>query len=103
MVRRWIIRICFMLPILLCVGGWACGETHEGSIVYCCRVDRVATCVTSCGIVYLGSGRWAGERNGWAFRVNPVDPARFWTDADSGHYFFLGFGHCHVELTPTIY
>jgi hypothetical protein len=34
MVRRWLIRAVFMLPILLCVGGWGWSARHGSVINY---------------------------------------------------------------------
>ena len=34
MKRRWIIRVLFMLPILLCLSGWGWSGTHKGSLFY---------------------------------------------------------------------
>ena len=97
MKRRWLIRILFLLPIVLCAAGWAWSGTHVGEIGY----TRGAGCAvgTNGGVIGIAFGSIMGGPNGWDGRVS----------GHSAHYFppfewgtFLGFGFEHGR-GPEVY
>lgn len=108
MLRRWIIRSFFLMPILLCAGGWAWSGGHRtASITYRLR-SYFAECGTGPGIVFIGNGRYSaltahregkggggsvfftGSADGWEYRDYPQTPARFWPPNDLGVPLVLG-------------
>src|ERR1035437_827750 len=77
--KRLIIRAVFMLPLLLCVGGWVWSGTHYSQITYS-HDGRWVGYVQSQGGITVSWG-WHGPfLNGWHCSVVPIVPAHFWSD-----------------------
>ena len=91
MKRRWFIRICFMLPILLCVVGWVWGATRFAHIMYVHSGHWVA-CGPSSGFVNVAFGQNPRKSDGWEWSVIPQS-ARF---GPGGTPYFLGFSFRHI-------
>ena len=89
MVRRWIIRGLFMLPVLLCVGGWVWSGFYQAGIWYWHAEKGLAVCTES-GIVEVDVGTWNGKLTGRHYYVDRYPNARLYP-LDS-HHRFLGFG-----------
>ena len=95
--RRWFIRSCFMLPILLCVGGWGWSGTHYSFIKY--SHDGISKqLASSSGVVTVnfegerGSRPLFEEPDGWECGVTPVAPAQFWPKVDPALHLHSLFG-----------
>jgi hypothetical protein len=91
MVKRWIIRGLFMLPLLIVVVGWGWSSRHSGSIEYA-HHGQYVRCGTEWGGVFIVSGNRTRNTDGWEFstiRLRSFDllPPRF-----TVVYYFLGFG-----------
>ena len=56
MKRRWFIRICFMLPVLLCVVGWGWSTRYQPHLSYC-HAGNTYTCSVVRGLVLLSRAR----------------------------------------------
>jgi hypothetical protein len=69
MARRWPIRALFMLPILLCLAGWAWSWLYAGQISYT-RHGSVILCGTHYGSIFSGWGR-SSVGSGWTCIVIP--------------------------------
>lgn len=94
MLKRWIIRCLFMLPVLLLAGGWLWSGTHHGNIAYV-HDGRAVVCDSRQGVLDAVLGRGLLLRNGWDGGVDPLDPARYWPQ--SRPHSWLGFGVEHVR------
>ncbi len=95
MLRRWIIRIIFMLPILLCVGGWGWSAKHDGRLEYH-RHGHWFGGGTLWGFVCVNYGPPSlGEiaSDGWICRIYPRTEVHFWPRLFTDHFSFLGFGY----------
>src|ERR1035437_7518200 len=94
MVRRWIIRIIFMLPILLCMAGWGWSGTHSLWIRYS-HDGRGVECESRWGVVVV-LVRWhLLPPDGWRYEDFTHGPARFWPVDDMASHAFLGFDFGH--------
>jgi hypothetical protein len=88
MLRRWLIRALFILPILLCVVGWVWSGTHFSWTKYSHEGSYVA-CTASRGVICVKfDGR--GTSNGWACGVDSRD-AHFWPVDYPDSRSYLGF------------
>ena len=100
MKRRWFIRCCFMLPIMLCVGGWGWSALYWSGIDYNnngCGFDFYLTN----GTVQMSFAR-SGQnsfRNGWSVEAIPQD-ACFWPSDNTLYHYFLGFSFNHNVDRP---
>ena len=93
MKRRWFIRCLFMLPILLCVGGWAWGRMYNGYVRFTHDGSWIG-CVQSDGVIGVGVGGRFGLPNGWNHEVALRDGLRhFWRPWPDPA--FLGFRISH--------
>jgi hypothetical protein len=95
MLRRWIIRAVFMLPILLCVGGWAVSTKYSAQINYSYGGYRTG-CGMLGGVVNLDRGVWPNSEVGWSYDGFPVkfrliEPSHLKAPA------FLGFKYDHID------
>src|ERR1035437_8125782 len=103
MVRRWIIRIVFMMPILLCVGGWGWSGMYHSSASYSHDGHWVG-CGSGWGVVTVSLGRWSGTPDGWecddAYKQDDfiLEPP----DTPDSHY-FLGFRRLNHGLETPAY
>ena len=97
MIRRWIIRCCFILPILLCVAGWAWSVTHD-SWVECHGYGETwdtftaIICGTRAGCVY--AQQWGGSRGSvgeWDAATEEI-PFEMVPAGSPRKPLFLGFG-----------
>ena len=90
MFRRWLIRCCFMLPVILCVFGWICSGMHWHRIAYWHDGYEIG-CTSESGAIDVTVG-WAGDvKDGWETSSSSQD-ANFWP-SDSYYSYFLGFGY----------
>ena len=99
--RRWIIRAVFMLPILLCVGGWVSSSYRFSCIRYSNGGHTVQ--IRSWGrCVELDIGRDSGLPNGFACRVISLSYGDIWIWPDQGPkmHSFLGFSFGSAGLAP---
>ena len=89
MKRRWFIRICFMLPILLCVGGWIWSATHLG-IISIGHAGHWVEWQASQGGLSVTWGTGEGRFNGWyCGGGDRAYEAHYWPTNSSRYY--LGF------------
>ena len=99
MKRRWFIRICFMLPILLCVGGWLWSSTHLTIVGYG-HGDREAYLGTRAGTLQFA---WlmGYASPGWESTNEPLNSPEFWPSKEAwGGASFLGFVYRHIDHPP---
>ena len=94
MVRRWLIRSLFLLPLLLCVAGWAWNMAHYGGLVYYARDSRWFGVGTSEGVVTLGAGLNNALADGWQGEWAYNGPA--FSAIGDDRYALLGFSLVHL-------
>ena len=88
MKRRWLIRSVFILPILLCVGGWVWSGFYGRAVGYY-RAGHGVWCATEWGVVSVGVGPDRGMPDGWRYLVDPLPHFLFWPTNEPES--FLGF------------
>ena len=98
MLRRWIIRSFFMVPILLCLGTWGWSRSHGMWIEYC-HHDRYVASVSQWGTVEVQWGTSYGLAEGWACQISPEAIAHFWP-VHSYTGSFLGFAYLREGTMP---
>ena len=108
MKRRWVIRIIFILPILLCIGGWVLGGTHSTALQYGFRQRYVLLSPLS-GTLETSFG-WLDRPTsillpGWNYRSAP-QPANlrsnwrsYWPGNIEGSHNFFGFRYRHSTIS----
>ena len=92
MFRHWLMRFCFILPLLLCVGGWWWSGTRYGHLEFAHNNHRVQL-ETGWGVIDVNFVQFTGAihlTDGWQMGIWPQDEAHFWT-LGTEHY-FMGFG-----------
>lgn len=94
MVKRWFIRCIFILPILLCLGGWGWSVGHCVQVRYA-RHNYYVNCGTYFGTVFIHGGRQMGLPDFWEFNVIPQEPVRVLYPYNPNIHFFAGFGLEH--------
>ena len=102
MFRRWFIRICFMLPILVCVGGWGWSSTHVTGVAYGNGHAGVAfgTGAGTLRIVWIGGLATPG----WRLINEPLNPPEFWpAKSASDDPQFLGFYYRYFKQSPDLH
>ncbi len=92
MLRRWIIRSFFIVPILLCLGAWGWSRSHWMRIGYC-HHERFVSYYSARGIVDVRWGTSHGQPDEWWCHTWPADHPRFWpayrgTTFPGFHYFY---------------
>jgi len=65
MTRRWLIRAVFLLPLLLCLAGWALSITHVASLTYT-HAYTVFNCNTIHGALWFRRDRNPPPLDAWA-------------------------------------
>ena len=90
MSRRWLIRYVFMLPLLLCVVGWAWSGTHVGW-VRCIRGGHWLECYTASGAIFVDTGWGNPAANGWLCGIRVTPAVSFWPGSKLPFASFLGF------------
>ena len=101
--RRGLIRGLFLLPLLLCVGGWAWSVTHGSTITYC-QGDHFGGCESSWGLITVYLGRGTGMPRGWVCQDNPAPAPNFWPRDTPDSHAFIGFGLGRMLYEPgTVY
>ena len=103
MKRRWIIRVIFMLPILLCVVGWVWSSTHNGVIDFS-RDGRGIELASSygavTGVLDLDAEKW---HDGWYRTVRPIPGVHFWPEGTFGLRSFLGLTYFSNKAGSNFY
>ena len=100
MLKRWIIRGLFMLPILLCVYAWAVSTRHTFSIT-CWQENSTRTCGLCEGMVYLERDYDVGlPEVRWSFDVDGRGAGYFVRGNLSriSPSCFLGFARAHMRV-----
>jgi len=95
MKRRWVIRLIFILPILLCLGGWGWSFTHNGRIEMG-RGGIWGSCGTIWGSVTIQYDHYAPPI-GLQCDVYRESEAHLLLHPDIG---FLGFGYSGPPYGP---
>ena len=85
--RRWLIRILFMLPILLCAATWLWSGTHKGQISYT-HGGVGGGFGTSRGVLGMAFGTATRLPDGWDGRAGRHSP-KYFPRYEPGS--FLGF------------
>ena len=98
MLRRWIIRSFFVVPILLCLCAWGWSRSHRVYIAYC-HHDRFVACVSLWGTVDVRWGTITGQSDGWVCQTTPEAYVHFWP-VDFVDTFF-GFSYLLESTTPS--
>jgi len=100
MIKGWIIRSVFMLPVLLFASGWLWSGTHRGLVEYhdTKHDGRGFTCWSENGVTAVYFDYGLGKPSGWRGGVEPSTPASYWPTTASlrSH---LGFGWVHHAST----
>ena len=92
MVKRWLIRGVFMLPILLCAGGWVESYGHWDQLSY--QGSRGGAFSSVGGVVSVGYIAIDAQSSGWQFSRASLPPiSRRILDRRNG--LFLGFAYGH--------
>jgi hypothetical protein len=91
MLRRWLIRAVFMLPILLCVGGWGFSVQHGGWVSYA-HSSRLVDFGTAWGTIDVTIALFPGEPDGLDWLAHPMDSFHFWPYVDQAYHPVFGFG-----------
>ncbi len=94
MLKRWLLRGLFLLPVVLCLAGWGWSGWYEGWVGYT-RSHRTIGFGTAEGTVSLGAGRRIGYNDGYAAAVDRSEAVRFWPTPDPDDICFLGFRWWH--------
>src|ERR1035437_4189762 len=98
MKRRWIIRIIFILPILLCVVGWVWSGTHFSRIEYGVYGHWWIACDLRYGVVDVMVARSGVDGGGWYCVTRPYPNARFWPV--NSIFGFGYYGPSHKVVMP---
>ena len=98
MKRRWLIRLGFLLPLLLSLGGWL------WSAAYCVQVEfsrhtRFVNCGTYFGTVFIHCGRQSGLPDHCNFAAIPQEPLRILHPYNPDMLYCWGFGFQHASGT----
>ena len=103
MKRRWFIRMIFMLPILLCVGGWAWSMNHRWAFRYGLN-DRATGCAVRWGVLTVFSDTFDVGPPGLQYVVSMPESFYLWPremEADDPMvHDVLGFGVMYMDF-PT--
>jgi hypothetical protein len=101
--RRWIIRGLFMLPVLLCVGGWGWSTTFSCWVTYSHHL-QIFGCRSMGGAVGVYSLKtFFITPDGWLIATRHEERACFWPPQNLG--FHIGrsessAGICHQIVIP---
>ena len=90
MTRRWLIRCLFLLPILLCLAGYAWSVVHNGWLVWNHAGDTFEL-TTGSGVIqleWMESGAGAAGWHAWSYAV---PPSFYFSDARAPGSSFLSF------------
>ena len=95
MVRRWLIRSLFMLPLLLCVCGWAWSLTHFGRVF--CRIHGHQMQLGTVGgeVMVLDIQSEPPWHDGWGGVAESQSYLGFWPAFNPGHPIVPGLGWNH--------
>jgi len=77
MIKWWILRGLFVLPVVLFAGGWLWSGTHAGYIVYV-HNGRVDQFQSKCGVVGWVFGDGMAPGGYWQGGVLPQKPPCYW-------------------------
>jgi len=105
MIRRWLIRTVFMLPILFCVVGWGWSCHNEASIEYH-DGGTVAGCSILWGGVELGAARNSGSlpEGNWVIGLGKLHESHLLhPDNSYGIHGWLGLGWYSAEDCVRVY
>ena len=94
MFRRWFIRSCFSLPILLSIVGWGWSVGQSATVRYY-HAGYVVACTTNWGVVRLWGGATDPRETWWPGPLSKVvytPPLAHFLIPNDSHY-FLGFGY----------
>ena len=67
MARRYLIRLCFLLPILYCLASWAWTLSDHAQVTYAYHGYFIGS-GTHAGVVALFGGRQETRNDGWDYR-----------------------------------
>ncbi len=114
MTRRWLIRICFMLPILLCVGGWVWGFARYDYVIRFHDNNYFVEVGSGTGAICIRQGgdmrADASHPEAWLCGERESDP-RFWPtqaptdvlDFSGFHAWGLSIGKAHERWRGVVY
>jgi len=99
MVKRWLIRSVFMLPIVVCVVGWAWSGWYGGWIAFGHR-GYAAGCSQDNGTARMTVSGGPHAIEGWIIHFYRLSPSpQFWPLTSSSTHCYLGFSVIH-EAAP---
>ena len=91
MLRRWVIRVFFMVPIVLCAVGWVWGAMLSGAVCYA-HSERFVYVAPTEGRILVALGVDPIEHDGWRSSFEYLSRAYFWPPIDNDYYHYhLGF------------
>ena len=91
MVKRWVIRGVFMLPILLCACGWVESSGHYDAVFWV--RGRGCVFISDEGIVSLVYVRAELPFEGWCWQHTDVSTEQRLLPEDPAQYGGFGYGH----------
>ena len=93
--RRWILRILLLLPILLCLAGWAASVNHILSLRYR-HAGYFGNVSTEWGVLLFEWGQFNGGVEGWRGSIDSISPrVLYLPERGPQDFSLLGFHYYH--------